>query len=221
MKNLQTAFALFIFLFLAKIPSNAQFGIGLGYNYTKYLGDFGEGNSGLNIRASYNLSEKGTINGGFVYGLPLKYNTTMTAYSSSSMTSPSYVEVEGEQQLSFKTFYLNYSRFFVKDNEEPFSVYGLVGAAVIVANFESKVKGSYDKTLYNLSGQGESESFTGFMIHAGIGAQFNFGPMSVFTEGILGIPANKVGNADVEITVPFNAGINLGTKYTFGSGKAS
>lgn len=226
MKTSRLFFTLVAFLLFLKTPLEAQIGIGAGYNYTKYLGDFGQGNSGLNFRLSYNRSEKGTINGGFIYGLPLKFNYQITATASSNQTDPFFndedaIEVDAAEKISFKTFYLNYNYFFLKDNEEPFGMYGIFGAGLVAVSSETEIIGKYDKSKYNLAYEPEKESYFGFMIHLGLGTQFNFGPLSVFGEGLIGIPANRVNNQEVENVIPFNAGVNVGTKYTFGSGGGS
>ena len=220
-KFLPLVVASFLIFTSQSMAQLSKVAVGGGLNFTNYMGNLSQGNLGLNIRVSYDIFEKGTASAGFIYGFPLKSSYTAEANSLSSQNSSSYIDVPAEMAINFKTFYVNFNYFFVKDNESPFGVYALLGAGLTVASFKTTY-GPYDHSKYSIPGSSDDEpAEMGFIINGGAGLQAKVGPAVIFGEGLFGLPATSVNGDAVENNIPFSVGANLGVKFHLGGSSNS
>ena len=176
--NLRFVPVFVVLLTMLVSKSNAQLSrlaAGGGLNYTNYLGYYSAGNTGINLRVTYDVFAKGTASVGFLYGFPMKTTDFATANSTNSSNTRSTIEVPVEDVMAFKTFYGNFNYFFLKENTSPFGMYATLGAGLTIASYESTY-GTYDKINYSIPGSSEtSGSEMGFIIQGGAGAQAKFG----------------------------------------------
>jgi hypothetical protein len=185
--------------------SQAQFSAGFGGNYAKYGGEVGKAAPGIQIRGSYNFSEKKAVSLAATYGLPVK-------------NTDSYEGTSVEQKTQFITLSLSAVYHLIGGYEDSFSLYIPVGASYVLAN--TKLSGSAADPQ---SGVATSEKFSGPTLNAGVGMQFKIGAPFLFAEAGFAIPANTTTNSRGEAVgtfendIPSHSILTLGLKFPFGS----
>ena len=199
----------FLLLGLVMIASaNAQLAVGVNANYTMYRGDFQRSTPGAQLRVSYDFDEKITGMFGFTYGLPIKEASEGLVADQNGNTQP----VATEFQTKFKTFHLLVHYTFVGDQESAGKFYGIAGAGLVLAKIDESVTGSYDKSKYSPSDM-YSDKANGMTLNFGLGGEYHLGGPSLFVEGGISIPANKVNDMYVTNPIPGHFFFNAGVKF--------
>jgi opacity protein-like surface antigen len=194
---------------------NLSFGAGLGYTGYSNLG----GGLTLNARGNYSISEKLAVAIGYTFMLPVSEKYTSTANAFSSATSPGSVSVDIESSALFQNISADAHYYFVRDIEESFGLYGIVGVGLTFVSISNEV-GSYDKSNY---GFGTTTAFediseTGFIIDLGLGTNINVSDnMAIFGEAKIGLPAgndyNSRTGATITNPIPFCYGLAAGVRF--------
>ncbi len=191
---------------------NLSFGAGIGTNsYAQGIG----GSLAFNLRGHYMVSEKVAFTLGYNTQIPIKNTYEYTANAYSSTTNPSSIDVNGEESISFHNIAADLHYYFVSDMEESFGLYGLVGLGLTFAGTETEFE-NYDKANYGFgtTTYGEAQTYTGFIINAGIGANFMISDqVSIFGEGRIGLPANKQDDQLIVNPIPFSYGLLAGVRF--------
>lgn len=215
--------SLFSALFLGAVQFNQtfaqfdveglSFGAGLGTNsYTQGIG----GSLAFNLRGHYILNEKAAFTLGYNTQLPIKNTYDYTANAYSSATNPSSIDVKGEESISFHNISADLHYYLVSDIEESFGLYGLLGLGLTFASTETEFE-NYDKANYGFgtTTYGEPQTYTGFIINAGIGANFMVSDqVAIFGEGRIGLPANKQDEKLIVNPIPFSYGLVAGVRFS-------
>lgn len=212
-------FTIFIISLFVQEVSFAQFSLGnlsagAGLSYSSYssVGSV----VGIQPRIGYDFSEKSTLIVGYNYGVSSpKDNSTINLYSIDGSNNSSTVGLE--TSYSFKTLFVNGQYHFIKDNEAPFGVYGIIGLSYISVSLSSKL-GSFDATKYRPDiTLGGEESTSGLGMHVGLGTHYKVSMLKLFGEFQLGIPPNNVQGTYYANPIPFHFIANAGVMIPFGS----
>jgi hypothetical protein len=201
-------------LFLLSFNSEAQLskvGIGGGINLVNYFGDFEAVNPGINLRLSYDIIHYGTINIGYVMGLPYSNGLRLSATAAGDAAVPGSVIVDARKSIVFNTFYMNYSFFMVNNNEHFFGFYSFGGMNFTAVKVDYTFSSQYDHSVYHLDRQNSLKA--SFGINAGLGIQHRIKFITVFLEAYGGVPINKISGVYVEDDIPLSIGGNLGIKF--------
>lgn len=194
-----------------------RLGVGAGFAFNRYFGGLGANAYAATLRISYDVSEENSVFGGFSYGFPLTQTFTSSATALSSTTSPYSVDVPVNFSVNFYELFLMYSRYFVGENEDDFSIYGSFGASLAIAA-TGTTYGAYDATKYSMrTSESADETYFGFTLNGALGAQFKVGPGFVYGDARIAFPANTVNGAAIENPIPASVGTNVGYKFMFGN----
>ena len=164
--------------------------------------------SGIGLRGEYHLQDRLGIRAGFDYffGKSTDYVASGSAFS--SVTSPSYIDVNYTESYSIINVAVGGKYYFVGDYEEDFGFYGLVDVGILLAPVKYEYE-AYNASLYDVY-EGENTMLFNFSIGGGVGVEYKVGPGSVFGDVYLTVPANQVDGLVVEVQVPPAAGLSLG-----------
>lgn len=213
----KTTLILTLLLITGVLKSNAQFdkenlSLGGGIAYYRYSSIAAP--LSINLRGNYINNEKTSFVVNFNYHLPFSYEKTYNANASSSSTTPSFVIVPVKTDITMFNLCLTGHYSFIKENEDPFSMYGLGGLGITFATATPTAE-NYDKSIYNLSNTyTDPESIMGFIIDLGLGVNLCFDKVNVFGEAKIGFPANKANDTTIENPVPFHSVILVGARYS-------
>ena len=195
-----------------------QLSLGASLGYTTHGQNVG-GSLAMNVRTHYEIDESYSSVISFTYQMPTIQEYELTANALSNATTPRQMDAKVEQSISFYSVNLDFHRYFVRDIEDDFGIYGLAGAGLAFAN-RTLVFSGYDKTLYTAGPleNASQESFSGFMINLGIGSNINFSDkLAFFGEVRCGLPAgnkyNSQGNDEITNPLPFNFGLQAGVRF--------
>ena len=190
------------------VSAKAQLSVGVNANYTMYRGDFKRSTPGAQLRVSYDFDEKVTGMFGFTYGLPIKEASTALVSDQYGNTQT----VASEFQDKFKTFHLLVHYTFVGDQESAGKFYGIAGAGLVFAKIDENITGNYDKSKYQPMDM-YSDKVNGFTLNFGLGGEYHLGGPSLFFEGGISIPANKMNDMYITNPIPGHFFFNGGVKF--------
>ena len=186
----------------------AQLSVGVNANYTMYRGDFQRSTPGAQLRVSYDFDEKVTGMLGFTYGLAIKDPSTTSVRDQYGNVQ----DVASEYQYKFKTFHLLAHYTFVGDQESAGKFYGIAGAGLVFVKIDESITGNYDKTKYTPTDM-YSDKVNGFTLNFGLGGEYHLGGPSVFFEGGISLPANKMNDMYITNPIPGHFFFNGGVKF--------
>jgi hypothetical protein len=194
-------------------PINAQISIGpqLGYSYSFS----GIRNINLGIRGDYQLEDNSGIAVSLGYHLPYKFEDEISLIARSSTTPSAKVltndRISGIKLLANYKYYLGGTEY-----EDDFAFYALAGAGISFYTYKSTTE-PFDQNLYSANGyEGDklSESFLGFSLNAGIGAEFLLGDNPAFVELKLLLPANQANGQSIEVDIPTFFHLTAGYRFS-------
>lgn len=201
--------------------ASAQFDIeelslGAGLGYTGYADQIG-GSLSVNIRGNYEFSERSSLVIGFNTQLPVKKTYESRGLALSNMTTPYSVPVNVEQSIQFYNIGVAYNFYFVRDIEESFGMYAIVGGSISIANRELSTS-AYNKGMYDAGVTEGSESFSGIMLDLGVGTNIIATDLvHIFGEAKIGYPSgneyNSRGNSVIVNPLPLNYSLSVGARF--------
>lgn len=201
-----------VFLSLLSSQAYSQISVGGQASYLNLFGDIGLKNFGFGIKGEYAIKDKIVISGGVNYYLASKYSEITFANAIDGQTSPSQIEVDVEQKVSFIQLYFGGKRYFVGDYEADFGLYGLAEAGYLVVPITTSL-GNFDNTLYStFEEDGAKQTLTNFTLNFGFGLEKNLEFGYLFADLKLNLPANQVNGQTVAIEIPTSASINVGVR---------
>jgi hypothetical protein len=207
MKNTILSFsALFIIS-----SASAQLSVGVSSNYTMYKGDFQKSTPGAQARVSYGFSEKTAGVLSFTYGMPIKSASVATLQDAGGGSTTAKSEIK----FNFKTFNLVGHYTFVGDHESTVSMYGVVGAGLVLVSYDEAIKENYDKTAYTPIDLVKGKE-NGMTINLGLGGSYKLGTPIIFAEAGIALPANQANGQYIENVIPAHFAFNLGLKFNIG-----
>ena len=192
--------------------ANLSAGAGISENIYLGLGPY----TGFNLRAAYNLGDKGQAFLAFNYSFSRDFSYSADANALSSLTYPSYISVPYTDKIQLSELHLGYKILLGSENDDDFGFYLHAGLGIVFASVTTTIS-SYDHNLYNLSFVEGTVSEVGFVINAGFGLQYKVGPGYIFLDPRFSIPANRVNNSYVTNPIPISVGGILGYRIPFGS----
>ncbi len=200
-------------LALATNAATAQLSVGASFSYLNFLGDYSElSTPGLSLRGDYAQDDRLVFTGGFGYYFG---NTDETEYTLSPLSSTNNpITVEGENSYSFINVYVGAKRYFVGDYEGDFNIYGELDLGLLLSPYKSEITESYNESNYQTP-ELTDETFSNFIIGAGVGMEANLGFGYGFAEAKLNIPANQENGETVEVEIPGQIALNLGVRIPF------
>jgi hypothetical protein len=184
---------------------------GLSANYMYFFKQH-IGLLGTKFDLGYRYSDK--VNGylSYTYSTPIK---TKSEYSSNSSGIGSFT-VPTEITTKISTVSIG-GQYFFNDNPEAFSLYSPIGASLILGSYTEKSTGPSTPTGYAFPNEGNpKESFTSIMMFGGIGASYPAGPVNIFADASIAIPANRVNGEYVEVNIDSHLIFNVGIRIPFG-----
>jgi hypothetical protein len=203
------------FGFLYSIASSAQFdaskiSAAVSGNYMSFFKEK-VNITGAKIDLGYRYSEK--MNGvlSFTYSFPLK---TKSSYSSYTGSGSGTYTIPTEASTKVSTISLG-AQYFVLSNPESFSLYLPVGASLVLVSESEKATGASTPVGFTLPDQGKV-SFSSFMIYGGIGGTYPIGPVNIFADANIALPANNVNGTVVEVNLSSHLLFNVGVRIPFG-----
>ncbi len=165
---------------------------------------------GAKVDLGYQYSEKLTAILSYTYSSPIKSASSYYFGGTSSYTIPTEISTK----ISTVSLGVQY---FLKANPEGLSVYLPVGASFIFGGSTGKATGPSVPAGNSLpAGYTEKEKFSSYMMFGGIGAMYAIGPVKLFADGGVAIPANNVNGAYVEVNVDTHLFANVGVRIPFG-----
>ncbi len=166
---------------------------------------------GAKVDLGYQFSEKVVGVLSFTYSAPLK---EVSSFSSFSGSTPYTIPTENVTKISTISLGAQYS---ILANTEGLSVYVPVGASFIMGSFFEKSTGNSTPAGFSLpAGASDKERFSSFMMYGGIGAIYPIGPVKLFADAAIAIPANQVNGAVVDVNIDSHLLFNVGVRIPFG-----
>jgi hypothetical protein len=93
-----------------------------------------------------------------------------------------------------------------------------VGASLILGSNYEKSTGNSTPAGFGLpEGYSDKEKFSSFMMYGGIGAMYPLGPVKLFADAAIAIPANQVNGAAVDVNIDSHLLFNVGVRIPFGT----
>lgn len=197
-------------LLLCSTPTQAQFSLSAQGNYFISLGGKGLNFPGLGLRGDYGNDGLNIFNG----SIHLYPSAEATGYlygnAISNQVRPSQIEVDYTDRISLLHLNLGYKRYFVGDDEEPFNLYVLVEAGLLLGKSTLELE-PFDTDNYRVPyyEDGESEIFGEYSGSLGFGVEVNIGHPYLYVEPKLVIPSGDTGY------IPFFATANVGVRWPF------
>lgn len=216
MKKIFTVFALASSMLLSCLSANAQIEaeyihLGVGTHVFGYLGEVGQINPGLNVRAGYDFSENLTVNVNFHYGLPL----TVKKDGIDDLGTYNLDEKYTFMHLGVMSNY-----YFVNTNEDDFGMYGILGGSLNLSSVNSELNYiSVTNPLIPLPNASVTTPLSGLAINLGVGLQTNLDFAYLFGEATFNFPpfsANSRTGVTTEGNSPSYWGVNVGLRFQLG-----
>jgi lipoprotein-anchoring transpeptidase ErfK/SrfK len=167
--------------------------------------------AGAKVDLGYQFSEKVVGALSFTYSAPLKSASSYYYGGTNSYTIPT------EAVTKISTISLG-AQYFILANTEALSVYVPIGASLIIGSNSETATGKSTPAGYTLpDGYSEKEKFSSFMMYGGIGAMYPVGPIKLFADAAIAIPANQVNGAAVDVNIDSHLLFNVGVRIPFGT----
>lgn len=187
-----------------------SFGLGVGaFMYSQNINTFN-----IHFRANYFIDEKAAFVVGFNYHLPFDVESSKTAYAFDYTKIPYAINVPTVNHYSILNISGAYNYTFVHENEDPFSLHGIIGGGYTHKSATQSI-GYYDQNTYGM--EPELNSVSGVVFDLGIGANFNYDRINVFAETKLGLPLVSFSNQTSLYTdlnpVAMHVSLNVGARY--------
>jgi hypothetical protein len=168
----------------------------------------------VHFRGNYLISEKSAFVVGFNYNFPFDVESSEIAYSHSFRTNPRTINVPSIDNCQILNISGAYNYTFVHENEDPFSLHGIIGGGYILRTATQTIA-DYDTNLYGM--EPELNSISGIVFDLGIGANFNYDRLNVFAETKLGLPIVSFSNVTLDYTdlkpVVMHVSLNVGARF--------
>jgi hypothetical protein len=197
----------------AIMAASAQLSVGVAANYTMYKQEFQKSTSGAQIRAGYNVSEKLTGVLSFTYGMPIKFESSVSLEDNMGNQS----SVDSEIKYNFKTINLFGQYSLLGSEETAGKFYGLAGVGFVFVNYKEEVLEDYDKSVYTATDLLKGNE-SGFTINLGVGGEYNFGTVAAFGEAAIALPANQANGMYIDNAIPTHFIFNFGVRLPIGGG---
>lgn len=193
------------------LEEKEQFSIGGGLFYHLYGGGTGLKFFGLNLIGEYS-AENYSFRGSFNYNFPKTSSGEVEGYALSSVTVPSYHTATSNTKVTILTLAADAKYLFGSDADYTTGgLYGFGGLGLSFAGLTTTLENTNSDYDYGVSD--EKEVFTQFLFRLGLGYDYRMDFGSIFGEGILSIPMNKVNGEFVEITIPTSYGFQFGVRF--------
>lgn len=200
-----------VILLGAAITSNAQLQLGANAGY------FGSGLAGgqpaIGLRGEYNIEDNLSIVGSANYFVPKSFATEYQVYKNADQGSYDYFKAKDKVGcININAEAKRYT--FGKEYEDDVAPYFLLGAGLNFWSYGTKFDTEPDPSVYDVPDM-TSETYFGFSINAGFGADFMLGDNILGVEGKLMIPATQVNGAAIEVQIPAAYGIFVNYRIPF------
>lgn len=187
-----------------------SFGLGVGaFMYSQNINTIN-----IHLRANYLIDEKAAFVVGFNYHLPFDVESSEIAYAFDYTKIPYAINVPTVNHYSILNFSGAYNYTFVHENEDPFSLHGIIGGGYTHKSATQSI-GYYDQNTYGM--EPELNSVSGVVFDLGIGANFNYDRINVFAETNLGLPLVSFSNQTSLYTdlnpVAMHVSLNVGARF--------
>ena len=187
-----------------------SFGLGVGaFMYSPNINTFN-----IHFRANYLIDEKAAFVVGINYNLPFDAVSSEIAYAQSYRTNPQTINVPSIDHCKIFNISGAYNYTFVHENEDPFSLHGIIGGGYIL-KLATQTIADYDQNLYEM--EPGLNSISGIVFDLGIGANFNLDRLNVFAETKLGLPIVSFSNETLDYTdlkpVVMHVSLNVGARF--------
>ncbi len=187
-----------------------SFGLGVGaFMYSQNINTIN-----IHLRANYLIDEKAAFVVGFNYHLPFEVESSETAIAFNYATNPLTIKVPTIDHYSVLNISGAYNYTFVHENEDPFSLHGIIGGGYTYKSATQTIA-NYNKNLYGI--EPIINSVSGVVFDLGIGANFNYDRINVFAETKLGLPLVSFSNQTSLYTnlnpVVMHVSLNVGARF--------
>jgi hypothetical protein len=187
-----------------------SFGLGVGaFMYSPSINTFN-----IHLRANYLIDEKAAFVVGFNYHLPFDVESSKRVYALDYTKIPYAIEVPTIDHYSVLNISGAYNYTFVHENEDPFSLHGIIGGGYTYKSATQTI-GYYDQNTYRM--EPELNSVSGVVFDLGIGANFNYDRINVFAETKFGLPLVSFSNQTSLYTdlnpVAMHVSLNVGARF--------
>ena len=187
-----------------------SFGLGLGaFVYSPNIKTVN-----IHLRANYLIDEKAAFVVSFNYNLPFDVESSERVYAFDYTKIPYSIEVPSTDHYSIFNFSGAYNYTFINENEDPFSLHGIIGGGYTHKSATQTI-GTYDQNTYGM--EPELNSVSGVVFDLGIGANFNYDRINVFAETKLGLPLVSFSNQTSLYTdlnpVAMHVSLNVGARF--------
>lgn len=168
----------------------------------------------IHLRGNYLIDERAAFVVGFNYNLPFDVESSERVYAFDYTKIPYSINVPTVN--NYKIFNISgaYNYTFVHENEDPFSLHGIIGGGYTHKSATQTI-GYYDQNTYRM--EPELNSVSGVVFDLGIGANFNYDRINVFAETKLGLPLVSFSNQTSLYTdlnpVVTHVSLNVGARY--------
>ena len=187
-----------------------SFGLGVGaFMYSQNINTIN-----IHLRANYLIDEKAAFVVGFNYHLPFDVESSERVYALDYTKIPYAIEVPTIDHYSVLNISGAYNYTFVHENEDPFSLHGIIGGGYTHKSATQTI-GYYDQNTYRM--EPELNSVSGVVFDLGIGANFNYDRINVFAETKFGLPLVSFSNQTSLYTdlnpVAMHVSLNVGARF--------
>ncbi len=197
--------------------SNAQFekeslSFGAGIGYYSYGDTYSKA---INIRANYLLAENQAVVLNFNYHIPNVHEGEHKAYLINQNAFPDYINVKVNDKITRFNLNAAYHYTFINENEDPFSLFSILGVGITVASFSSTAE-AYDESKYFLDASvTKRPPVPVFVVDAGLGVNWNVGSTNAFAEAKINIPGNSETGQDLYDPVQLSISLLIGVRHNF------
>jgi len=203
-------------LMLTSLVASAQFDVAnfsasVSGNYTMYKKDFKESTPGVKLDLGYSINEKTRVGLGYTYHMAIKQPSVITSTDGIETS-----ETPSDFKFNFMTISLAGNYTFVNTEEDPFSLYGMVGGSFVMVKYKEEPRSALPNGTID-SDQMEPGKENGLMINLGLGAQYNLGTIRAFADAGVAIPANQANDQYISNPIPFHIIFNAGIRIPFGT----
>jgi hypothetical protein len=195
--------------------AKAQFGLGVGADYSIVAGSGSIKTPSINVGAMYGLNDDIGIFVNFRYFIPTSYKYSATANALSSATDPQYINVTCTDKISFYAINAGCRKYFFGGGPSDGGLFGSGGLGLVMGK-ESLEFSAYDKNLYDAgsyTGEAIGDAFGVF----GLGYDLALGGLHICAEVPLFITMQGINSrtgSESPIPIVFSPGIFL--RYDFG-----
>jgi hypothetical protein len=214
MKNFKKLLIVAIVFMIGTNHLKAQITIGpqIGYSYSLP----GIQNLNLGLRGDKQIEDNTGIMVSLAYHLP--YNYTSEIYLNASSSSVTQARINTNERITGIKLLGNLKRYIAStEYGDDFGLYGILGLGVSLFTQTSTLDGEFDRDVYfqprGYEDDKLKESYLGFSMNGGIGAEFLIGDNPMFLELKLLIPASSVGNQEIDVQVPGFVHLTAGYRF--------